>query len=273
MFNFYQYIFLTLIGASIGSFLNVIRFRYPRKISILKPRSFCPNCKNKIPFYFNIPILAWIFLRGKCFFCQVKISISYPFIEFITAALFVLNSFFSGSLSSIYSLNLIGLNIFAVILLISSIIDFDKMIIPNEVILIGSISGFIFNLISLDFFGNESFFNVLYQFVILSLLGAISIEFLNFLISLLIKKDAFGFGDIKFLFLIGCWLGFKGIYLTLLLSLYIGGLFTIILIIFKRISKKGRIPFGPYLSISAYIVGIVGSNNISTILKKMYSLG
>ena len=273
MFNFHQYIFLTLIGASIGSFLNVIRFRYPRKISILKPRSFCPNCKNKIPFYFNIPILAWIFLRGKCFFCQNKISISYPFIEFITAALFVLNSFFSGSLSSIYSLNLIGLNIFAVILLISSIIDFDNMIIPNEVILIGSISGFIFNLISLDFFGNESFFYVLYQFVILSLLGAISIEFLNFLISLIIKKDAFGFGDIKFLFLIGCWLGFKGIYLTLLLSLYIGGLFTIVLIIFNRISKKGKIPFGPYLSISAYIVGIVGSNNISTILKKIYSLG
>ena len=91
------------------------------------------------------------------------------------------------------------------------------------------------------------------MFVFLSFIGALSIEFLNFLISLLIKKDAFGFGDIKFLFLIGCWLGFKGIYCTLLLSLYIGGLFTIILIIFKRISKKGKIPFGPYLSISAYI--------------------
>jgi leader peptidase (prepilin peptidase)/N-methyltransferase len=217
--------------------------------------------------------LAWIYLKGKCFIRQAKISISYPLVEFITAILFVLNSFFSGSLSSIYSLNLIGLNIFAVILLISSIIDFDNMIIPNEVILIGSISGFIFNLISLDSFGNESFFYVLYQFVILSLLGAISIEFLNFLISLIIKKDAFGFGDIKFLFLIGCWLGFKGIYLTLLLSLYIGGLFTIVLIIFNRISKKGKIPFGPYLSISGYIVGIVGSNNISTILKKIYSLG
>lgn len=273
MFNFYQYIFLTLIGASIGSFLNVIRFRYPRKISILKPRSFCPKCKNKIPFYFNIPILAWIYLRGKCFFCQAKISISYPFIEFITAALFVLNSFFSGSLSSIYSLNLVGLNIFAVLLLITSIIDFDNMIIPNEFILIGSISGFLFNLISLDYFGNESFINVFYQFLILSFLGALSIEVLNFLISLIIKKDAFGFGDIKFLFLIGCWLGFKGIYCTFLISLYIGGLITIVLIIFKRISKKGKIPFGPYLSISAYIVGIVGSNNISSILKDIYSLG
>ncbi len=273
MFNLYQYIFLILIGASIGSFLNVIRFRYPREISILKPRSFCPNCKNKIPFYLNIPILAWIYLRGKCFFCKVKISISYPFIEFITATLFVLNSFFSGSLSSNYVLNLVGLNIFAVILFISSIIDFDNLIIPNELILIGSISGFLFNLVSLNLFGNESFMNVLYQFVILSFLGALSIEFLNFLISSLIKKDAFGFGDIKFLFSIGCWLGLNGIYCTFLISLYIGGLFSIFLIIFKQISKKGKIPFGPYLSISAYIVGIIGSNNISTILKNIYSLG
>ena len=147
------------------------------------------------------------------------------------------------------------------------------MIIPNELIIIGSISGFLFNLVSLDFFGNESFISVLYQFVWLSFWAAISVELLNFLISLLIKKDAFGFGDIKFLFLIGCWLGLKGTICTFVLSLYIGGLFTLILIIFKKIPNKGKIPFGPYLSISAYIVGLIGSNNILMLLKEFYKLG
>ena len=272
MRSIFFYSTLILIGASIGSFLNVIRFRYPRSLSIVSPRSFCPKCKNPIPFYFNIPILSWILLKGECYFCESKISFSYPLIEFLTASLFILNSFFVDTLSPIYNLNLLGLNIFAAILLVVSIIDFDKMIIPNEFIVIGSIIGVLFNLISLKFLGSESFFYVFYRFILLSFLGAIFLELLNFIISLVIKKDAFGIGDVKYLFMIGTWLGLNGIICTFILSLYIGGLITIILIIFKRIRFFGKIPFGPYLSISAYIVGLFGSNNIILLIKNFYKL-
>ena len=264
-------IFFFIFGSCIGSFLNVIRFRYTKSISIVKPRSFCPNCGNQIPFYFNIPILSWLYLRGKCYYCKLKIPLSYPFIESLTASLFVLNSFFSGSIAYEYSLNLIGLNIFTVILLISSIIDFDNLIIPNELVIIGSILGIIFNLISLKFYGSESILYIFYEFILLSFLGAIFLEFLNFLISLVIKKEAFGFGDIKYLFMIGCWLGLKGMICTLLMSMYIGGIITIVLILLKKIQSSGKIPFGPYLSISAYITVLLGSENIIYLIKNFYS--
>ncbi len=265
------YIILFVIGASVGSFLNVIRFRYPKDISIVKPRSFCPSCKNNIPFYFNVPILSWFFLRGKCYYCESKIPFSYPFVEFLTATLFVLNSFFSGSIAYEYNLNLIGLNIFTVILLISSMIDFDNMIIPNEFVIIGLILGSIINLLSLEYFSSESIFYIFYKFIFLSFLVAIFLEFLNFLISLIIKKEAFGFGDIKYLFMIGCWLGFKGMICTFLMSMYIGGILTIVLILFKKVQSSGKIPFGPYLSISAYITALFGSENIIYLIKNFYN--
>ena len=271
MYYQFFYIILFVIGSSIGSFLNVIRFRYPKAISIVKPRSFCPSCENQIPFYLNVPILSWVFLRGKCFYCESKIPFSYPFVECLTGSLFVLNSFFSGSIAYEYNLNLIGLNIFTVILLIASLIDFDNMIIPNELVLVGSILGIIINLVALKYFSIESIFYILYKFILISFLGAVLLEFLNFLISLIIKKEAFGFGDIKYLFMIGCWLGLKGMICTFLMSMYIGGIVTIILILFKKVQSSGKIPFGPYLSISAYITVLFGSENLISLTKNLYN--
>ena len=267
------YLFLFLIGSSIGSFLNVLRFRLPKSFSIIKPRSFCPKCKTSIPFYLNIPIFSWFFLRGKCIFCKSKIPFSYPLIEFFTALLFVLNGFLSINHPSDYKLNLVGLNIFTGFLIIISLIDFDKMIIPNKLIFIGSLLGLTFNFTFFYLLGNQSLLVFLYKFLFLSFIGALCLEILNFIFSLIIKKDAFGFGDVKYLFMIGTWIGLKGQISTFILSIYIGGLITLFLIIIKKISKKGKIPFGPYLSLSAYLVGIFGSESIFLFLKKIYSLG
>ena len=271
MYSLFFCIFLIVIGSSIGSFLNVIRFRYPKAISIVKPRSFCPNCKNQIPFYLNVPVLSWFYLRGKCFYCKSKIPFSYPFVEFLTAFLFVLN-YFSEPFAYEYNLNLIGLNIFTVLLLISSLIDFDNMIIPNQLVIVGSTLGIISNLVFFSFYGSESILYIFYKFIFISFLGAIFLEFLNFLISLVIKKEAFGFGDIKYLFMIGCWLGLKGMISTLFISIYVGGIITIVLILFKKIPSSGKIPFGPYLSISAYLTSLFGAENIIFLMKNFYNL-
>ena len=267
------YLFLFLIGSSIGSFLNVLRFRLPKSFSIIKPRSFCPKCNTSIPFYLNIPILSWILLRGKCIFCKSKIPFSYPLIELFTALLFVLNGFLSLNYPSDNKLNLVGLNIFTGFLIIISLIDFDKMIIPNKLILVGSLLGLIFNFTFFYLLGNQSLLVFLNKFLLLPFIGAFCLEILNFIFSLIIKKDAFGFGDVKYLFMLGTWIGLKGQFSSFILSIYIGGLITLFLIILKKISKKGKIPFGPYLSISAYFVAIFGSENIFLFFKRIYSLG
>ena len=90
---------------------------------------------------------------------------------------------------------------------------------------------------------------------------------------MIIKKEAFGFGDSKYLFMISTWLGLNGALSTLILSIYIGGIITLILVLLKLIPRKGKIPFGPYLSISAYIVAILGSDSIILFFKNIYSLG
>ena len=270
---FFFYLFLFLIGSSIGSFLNVLRFRLPKSFSIIKPRSFCPKCNTSIPFYLNIPIFSWFFLRGKCIYCKSKIPFSYPLIEFFTALLFVLNGFFTINYHEYYKLNLVGLNIFTGFLIIISLIDFDSMIIPNKLILAGSLLGLIFNFTFFYILGKQSLLVFVSKFLFFPLIGAFCLEIINFIFSLIIKKDTFGFGDVKYLFMIGTWIGLKGQISTFILSIYIGGLITLFLIIIKKISKKGKIPFGPYLSLSAYLVGIFGTESIFLIFKKIYGFG
>ena len=269
---FFVYATFFVLGACFGSFINVVRYRFPRDISIISPRSFCPQCKTPIPFYLNIPIFSWFFLKGKCNFCKTKISFSYPLIEFFTASFFVFNTFFSNYFSSIYLLDLFYLNIFTTLLIIISLIDFDNMIIPNKLLIIGSCLGFFFNLIKYTFLGNQTFLYVFYKFIILSFLAFIFLEMLNLIISFFLKKDAFGFGDSKYLFMLSTWLGFYGVICTFVLSLYIGGVITIFLIISKKINSSGKIPFGPYLSIAAYVVSLLGPNNIVLFLKNFYKL-
>ena len=92
MFSLINIINNFLIGICIGSFLNVVIYRLPNEMSILSPRSFCPKCKNKIKWYFNIPIISWIILKSKCNYCSCKISIKYPIIELFTGILFIIFS-------------------------------------------------------------------------------------------------------------------------------------------------------------------------------------
>ena len=272
MENLFYPIFLFIFGACIGSFLNVYRFRYPKSISIIYPGSFCPKCKKKIPWFFNIPIISWFLLKGKCNFCRSNISFQYPLVELLTAIIFTINNFSISNLSSNYFANLIGLSFFCSLLIAASLIDFDNFVIPNNLLLFGSISGLIFNLLNRKIYFGENFLIIIYKYLILSIIFLILFEILNFIISLIIKKEAFGFGDSKYLFMISTWLGIKGALFTLILSIYIGGIISIVLILLRLISRKGKIPFGPYLSISAYTIALVGSDKIAMFFKDFYSI-
>ena len=272
MENFLNPISLFIFGSCVGSFLNVYRFRYPKSISIIYPGSFCPKCKKKIPWFFNFPILSWFFLKGKCYFCKSNISFQYPLIEFLTAIIFTLNFFAISHLSSNYLANLIGLTLFCSLLIAASLIDLDNLVIPNNLLLFGSISGLIYNLVNRKIYFGENFLVIIYKYLILSFVFLILFEIFNFIISIIIKKEPFGFGDSKFLFMVSTWLGIKGALLTFILSIYIGGIISILLILSRLISRKGMIPFGPYISISAYIIGIIGSDKVIMLFRDFYSI-
>ena len=272
MENIIYPIFLFLFGSCIGSFLNVYRYRYPKSISVVYPRSFCPKCKKKIPWLLNIPIISWFFLRGKCNFCKSKISFQYPLFEFLTAILITLNIFAIPHFAPNYFVNLIGLTFFSSLLIAASLIDFDNLVIPNNLLLFGSISGLIFNLVAKKIYFAENLLTVIYDYLIMSIIFLVLFEIFNLIIGMIIKKEAFGFGDSKFLFMISTWLGIKGALFTFILSIYIGGIISIILIISRIIPRKGRVPFGPYLSISAYIIGMIGSEKVLMFLREFYSI-
>ena len=124
--NYFQ---VFLIGCCIGSFLNVIVYRLPNDLSIIKPRSFCPNCKNKLSWRENIPLLSWLIQRGKCIHCSTSISVKYPLIELTTAILFVLFVNSSPSLyssSSYLSFNIFFSWLYISLLICISLIDIDS---------------------------------------------------------------------------------------------------------------------------------------------------
>ena len=264
------YSFSILFGICLGSFLNVCRYRIPKNESIVYPSSHCPECYSKIKWYYNIPIFSWIWLKGNCHYCKAKINISYLLLEILTPIVFVFNLYSSPFLSDYPLVNLLGINILTLYFLLISFIDYVTYKIPNIIILLGSITGLTFTIISKSLSPID---NALLGFIIhlsSGLLGFILLEFIVFIIALLINKNAFGMGDSKYLFLIGTWLGLKGMFLSFLLAIYLGGAITLFLLLISKIKRGQKIPFGPYLSIGGYLVCLYGEEFWISLIRKIF---
>ena len=234
-------IFTFLLGCIFGSFYNVVIYRLPINQSIIFPNSHCPKCKYPIPFYFNIPILSFIFLNGKCYSCKIKISNIYPITELLTGLLWAF-SFYNYSLeeSIIFCLN-------TGILTCVSFIDFKTMKIPLSLLYLLLLVQ-IYVIVS-----NETYFH--------SLSGAISgagfLSF-NYLVTLFVfKKHGMGLGDIIILFILGLWLG----PILILFSIFLSALIMLIVFLFFSIRRKTTyqkaLPFVPSISISVVLVKII----------------
>jgi len=230
-----------LFGAIIGSFLNVVILRLPREnASIVFPASHCPKCLNNLSWYENIPILSYIFLRGKCSHCNTSISLQYPVVEIISAFLAA-----AVCLKFSFSFQALGYYIFGSALLVIIVIDIHHQIIPDVISLPGIVLGFFFSLV------ND---NVTWQSSLTGLLlGGGVLYAIAFLYVFLRKQDGMGGGDIKLLAMIGAWLGWQSLPFVIFVSSLSG---SIVGLIAMRRQKKGgstRIPFGPFLSIAALI--------------------
>lgn len=236
--NIYFIIFFTVLGAAVGSFLNVCIYRIPAGASIILPPSHCPVCKHAIRFYDNIPILSYIILRGRCRFCAAKISVRYPIVELLTA-LTSLIFFLKYGLSWAYLCNFL----FTAALIVVTFIDLDHRIIPDVITLPG-----------IPLFAAAAIFLLKLPYRE-SLLGIVIGGGVFYLVGLgyeLIKKrEGMGGGDIKLFAMIGGFLGWKSLIFVLLVSSFLGAVIGISVIIYKKGDMKYAIPFGPFLSIAA----------------------
>ena len=246
-----QLLTVFLFGTCVGSFLNVCIYRIPENRSIVFPGSYCPNCKNTIPFYLNIPILSYIFLLGKCRFCKNKISIRYPVIEALTG-IFAILLFCKFNLSLVF----LYWFIFISVLITISFIDFDHQIIPDII----SLPGIIIFASSFYFLPEMGI-----KDTILGILtGGGSLYTVAFFYYLLKKQEGMGGGDIKLLAMIGAATGWKGVIFTIFAGSLSGTVFGILIMLSSKIfNTQLKIPFGPFLSAGAILYIFYGRQLIN----------
>ena len=262
-----------VVGLVIGSLSNVVIYRLVHYRSIWSPPSHCPHCRNEIPWYQNIPIISWIFLRGRCGFCKGPISIKYPVVELLSGILYTLIIYRFlyapylpvreiGNLSLHFDITAIPFlfksYVFATFLLILAAIDIEHMILPNRLTLSGAVIGVVLSPFVLPnrteiFPGRETLFNLgpgLDGFLqaVLGIIAGGGIIFIFFIIGRLIYGRAvMGFGDVKLAGMIGAFVGLSQVGPALFFGFVAGGIFGILFIIMKLAGLKTLIPLGPYL--------------------------
>jgi len=250
-------IIVFIFGSIVGSFLNVCIHRMPLEQSVVVPRSFCPHCKKTIPWHDNIPLLSYIILRAKCRFCGKRISLRYFIVELLTALVFLL----------LFNVHGISFNFFFYVvlstgLIVATFVDIQYRIIPDEISVGGVIVGFILS--ALKGFSLRpvawdlrpvfnSFLGIIAGGGILYLTGFI----FDLVYFKMLKKppiqgetESMGGGDIKLLAMIGAFLGWKKAILIFFLAPFFGAVVGIINLCVK---KDHTIPYGPFLSLAAFV--------------------
>jgi len=243
------YILIFVLGTIIGSFLNVLIHRIPRKESIVYPPSHCPVCGHELSSIDLIPIISYILLRGRCRYCKEKISVVYPIVEAVTGIIFLLIYIKFG-----LNLKAVSYLFLACILIAISFIDIKHKIIPNKLIVTGLIGGLIFRIL-------------MYNYGYIDYLLGLALGGGILLIISLISGGEMGGGDIKLMALIGLFVGWKLTLLTLFLSVLFGALGGMILIAVKIKGRKDYMPFAPYIAFSYFISIMYGYEILNFYIK------
>ena len=265
MINNIIYFQAFVIGTCIGSFLNVIIYRFPNNLSIITPRSFCPKCKTQLTWRENIPLLSWLIQGRKCISCKTSISFRYPFIELLTGVFFAICVNSSPSLySSISNLffNTCFSWIFLSLLISIAFIDIDCLWIPQGILNFGFITGFL-GLIFLVIFGKE--FNKI--IFLLKGLGSPLISFFIFEIfrrvaKYIFKKDAIGKGDSKLVAMLALWLGPLGTLFAIGFSYIFAAIYCLAGLSMNFLRFRQVIPFAPFISLGGLTVWFLGNEFI-----------
>ncbi len=242
------YIFIGLLGLAIGSFLNVLIYRLPRDKKTIWDRSACPQCGDKIPFYYNLPLVSYLVLGGKCRSCKARISFRYPLVEFLNAVLYLFFLYHDGLAPTL------PVHCFlASALIVIFFIDLEFQIIPDKITLPGIVIGLAVSL----FINPPGIVNSLIGFIV----GGGSLLGVAYLGEWLFKKEAMGGGDIKMAAMMGAFVGWQKVLLIFLGGAVIGMIVSIVWMSFSsKIRDQRVIPFGPFLAMAALIVIIYGDS-------------
>jgi leader peptidase (prepilin peptidase)/N-methyltransferase len=229
-----------ILGAMIGSFLNVCIYRLPREESIVWPGSHCPRCGKFLPFYDNIPLVSYALLLGRCRVCRAPISIQYPIVEAVTAlGSFLLFLRFGPSPAYLIYLAFVSA------LIAVTVIDLYHQIIPDVI----SLPGIGVGLLASTVLPGRSIIDSLLG----AALGAGILAGLRKLWEVLRKVDAMGLGDVKLLAMIGAFLGWKSVLLTVMLSAFFGSVSGLLVMVLQKKGLNQEIPYGPFLALGAVL--------------------
>ncbi len=230
---------MPLVFAAIGSFLNVVIYRLPRGQSVVTPRSYCPACEHTLSFADLVPFLSYVWLRGRCRYCQARVPLRYLAVEGLTLA----------------SLTLIWINVgnvlrwpyvvLAALLIGISLIDLEHFYIPDSMLAVGALMWVVLR--------------TMIPFVPLgqALLG-LALGFAVMLIIYLLARGGMGFGDVKLAALLGLYLGPAPVMLTLFLAFVVGAAAGVLLMVLKIKGRKDMLPFGPFLALGAFFTMLWG---------------
>ena len=235
---------LAMLGLIVGSFLNVCIYRLPRGQSVNWPGSRCTSCLRAIAWYENVPVVSWLALRGRCRNCGERIAVMYPIVELITGALFVAGYFIYGW-TPLLAVRLA----FACAMVVLFVIDLQHHILPNVITVPGIVIGFVLSLFLPP--GWQS-----------SLIGLIAGGGVLFAIAEAYYRlrgiEGLGMGDVKMLSMIGAFLGWKLVLVTLVLASFAGSVIGIGVRASGRGGMKAALPFGTFLAVGALTAAVVG---------------
>lgn len=240
-----------VLGAAVGSFLNVCIYRLPRDMSIVTPGSHCPGCGVRVRWYDNIPVLAWFLLRGRCRHCGRKISVRYVLVEVTVCLVWVFSAWQQAD-----GVLFCRQAIFLTVLLGIAVTDFETMLIPNAMSAFGALSGLVFAALVPETLGAVSMFDAVFKAGAGALGGGGLMYLTGWIGDRLFRKESLGGGDIKLLAMCGIWLGIQNVVWVFFIAPFIALPFAVAA---KWVRGTERIPFGPFLAGSAAIVFFRGT--------------
>ncbi|MFQ6068949.1 MAG: prepilin peptidase [Candidatus Aminicenantales bacterium] len=243
-------VIIILAGLAWGSFLNVLIYRLPLRMSLLRPPSSCPECGTRIKWYDNIPLLSYLFLGGKCRACKARISLFYPLVELITPLSFLV-LFFSYGLR----LALLASCLFTSALIVLFFIDLKHQLLPDEITLPSLLLALVYSIFRPDLSLREA--------LVGAVVGGGFLVFVYLAYLLARKKEGLGMGDVTMMLMLGAFLGWERTFLTLVLASFSGALIGILIISFRKKDFQYSLPFGSFLAPAAYISLLWGEKILS----------
>lgn len=272
------YSFVVIASLCIGSFLNVVIIRIPmmmerqwqahcqeikrenvsgdvvdvkektdKSYNIATPRSHCQHCGYSLKIWENIPLISFIFLRGKCAACGGAISLRYPFVELLTTIMTVFVVWHFG-----LSMQMVAALLLTWVLIALSLIDYDTQLLPDSMTLPLVWLGLLVNI--------SATFTVLSSAVLGAVIGYLSLWSIYYIFKYFTGKEGLGFGDFKLLAALGAWFGWQQLAIIIFLSSFAGAIIGILLILLGKQTASKPIPFGPYLALAGWVSMIWGEN-------------